>query len=153
MIEVDTAAQAEAVDVWAVTRRSAWGAQRHLLEARREAFKEVAKPLEPYIAVFVVFAVPAFVMSTSFCRDNSGATSGGTSSTVGGAGATTTLTYGTCDVWCEFALAFRSLCTVVVYLLSRERRAEFVAAGAFYVEETVQSRGWMPALHCRARQP
>jgi hypothetical protein len=124
-IEAAATARAEAADVWVKTRRSAWEARRCLLEARREAFNEVAKPLEPYIAVFVIFFAPAFVMSTSFCRDNSGSSAGGTSSTVGGSGTTTTLTYGTCDVWCEFVLAFRSLSTVAVYMLmSRERRAE-----------------------------
>ena len=34
--------------------------------------------------------------------------------------------YGMCDVWCEFVLAFRSLATVAVYLTPRERRAELV---------------------------
>jgi hypothetical protein len=66
-------AREEEVDTWAETRRSAWSAQREMLKARREAFNEVAKPLEPYVFVFVVFSVPALVMSTSFCQDHSGA--------------------------------------------------------------------------------
>jgi serine/threonine protein kinase len=125
--EAATAEQAEANDEWFDTRRSAWKARRRLLEARREAFNEVAKPLEPYIAVFVLFATPAFVMSTSYCQSHSGASAGESAGTVGGSGVTTDLTYGTCDVWCEFILAFRSLSTVAVYLISRERRAEVLA--------------------------
>jgi hypothetical protein len=128
--EATAVARAEASDTWISTRRSAWETRRRLLEARREAFNDVAKPLEPYIAVFVLFAVPTFLMSTSFCLTHSGARAGGNSGTVvGGEGlltgrVTTDVTYGTCDVWCEFVLAFRSLGTVAVYLLSREHRAE-----------------------------
>jgi hypothetical protein len=73
-IEATLAEEAEEADVWAGTRRSAWEARRRLWEARREAFVEVAKPLEPYIAVFVLFAAPAFIMSTSYCQSHSGAT-------------------------------------------------------------------------------
>jgi hypothetical protein len=124
--EAIAASLAEEADVWVDTRRSAWEARRRYLELRREAFTEVAKPLEPYIFVFVMFAAPAFVMSTPFCQSHSGATSA-----VGGSGslidAFTDFTYGTCDVWCEFALAFRSLGTVAVYLVPRKRRAELVA--------------------------
>jgi hypothetical protein len=71
--EAAAAARAEVSDVWIDTRRSTWEARRGLLEARREAFNEVAKPLEPYIFVFVAFAAPAFVMSTTFCQNHSGA--------------------------------------------------------------------------------
>jgi hypothetical protein len=97
------------------------------LEARRDAFNEVAKPLEPYIAVFVVFAAPALVMSTSFCQIHSGASAATGGSAAGNAGNLADFTYGTCDVWCEFALSFRSLATVVVYLVPRERRVELSA--------------------------
>ena len=120
------AAQAEAADVWADTRRSAWLARRRLLQARREAFNEVAKPLEPYIAVFVVFSIPAIVMSTAWCQAHSGATIANAATTIE-SGAGETFLYGTCDVWCEFVLAFRSLATVTVYLVPRERRVELVA--------------------------
>ena len=71
--EASAALWAEENDVWADTRRGAWAARRQLLEARRVAFNEVAKPLEPYRAIFVVFGVPAFVMSTSYCQRHSGA--------------------------------------------------------------------------------
>ena len=127
-IEAAAATEAEENDVWRNTRRNAWRLRRCLLEARREAFNEVAKPLEPYIIVFVVFAAPAFVMSTPFCQYHSGANAaGGVSASEGVDGASTNFTYGTCDVWCEFVLAFRSLGAVAVYLVPRERRAELVA--------------------------
>jgi hypothetical protein len=141
--EAVASAQAQAADVWADTRQSTWNARRRLLEASGEAFNEVAKPLEPYIFVFVVFAAPAFVMSTSFCQSRSGASAsdmgttsgrdgaaGGSLGTSGDNGDATDFKYGTCDVWCEFVLAFRSLGTVAVYLLSRERRAELVCVHA-----------------------
>jgi hypothetical protein len=122
-------ALAETSDVWADTRRGAWDARRRFLNARSDAFTEVAKPLEPYIVVFVLFAGPAFVMSTTFCQRHSGATSAvSTGRSV--AGLTTEMTYGTCDVWCEFVLAFRSLGTVAVYLMPRQRRVELVAVCA-----------------------
>jgi hypothetical protein len=126
--EAAATARAEENDEWADTRRSAWEVRRRLLVARREAFDEVAKPLEPYIFVFVLFAAPAFVMSTTFCQSHSGARVAGHESVVGDVGGTSTdFTYGTCDVWCEFVLAFRSLGTVAVYLVPRERRVELVA--------------------------
>jgi hypothetical protein len=31
---------------------------------------------------------------------------------------------GTCDVWCEFALSFRTLATVLLYFAAREHRKE-----------------------------
>jgi hypothetical protein len=126
--ETAAAAQAEAADEWGETRRSVWEARQHLLKARKQAFNEVAKPLEPYIAVFLLFAAPAFVMSTRFCQTHSDASAtGGQSVGNVGDGESTNFSYGTCDVWCEFVLAFRSLSAVAVYLAPSERRAEIVA--------------------------
>jgi hypothetical protein len=70
--ERDALARAQETDEWVATRRSAWATRLKILEARGDAFTEVAKPLEPYIMVFVVFAVPAIVMSTSYCQSHSG---------------------------------------------------------------------------------
>jgi hypothetical protein len=122
--DVHIVEQTQRDDVWASTRRSAWDAQRLLLVARGKAFADVAKPLEPYIGVFVLFSVPALVMSTEYCQTRSGADPNFylSSSRVDHA-----FTFGTCDVWCEFVLAFRSLATVAVYLISRERRVELVS--------------------------
>jgi hypothetical protein len=124
--------------------RSAWDERRQLLEARHEAFNEVAKPLEPYIAVFVVFAAPAIVMSTTTCQSHSGASAVADTTTNSGS---TDLTYGSCDVWCEFVLAFRSLGTVAVYLASRERRIELVAVG------TTWRKLWTRVRGCTRRTP
>eukprot|EP00035_Acanthoeca_spectabilis_P036848 m.42158 g.42158 ORF g.42158 m.42158 type:complete len:809 (-) comp8290_c0_seq1:120-2546(-) len=97
-----------------------------LLRLSKDAYDDVAKPLEPYVFVFVLFGVPACVMATDFCRNASGASSGATS-----LGFTSlAVSYGTCDVWCEFALAFRSLATVCVYFASRDRRHELWAGRA-----------------------
>ena len=87
----------------------------------------MAKPLEPYIAVFVAFAVPAVLMSTSCCQAHSGASALNSSPNSAGY-FDTNFSYGTCDVWCEFVLAFRSLATVAVYLVPRGRRVELLAA-------------------------
>ena len=136
-VEAAMMARAQENDEWAETRRSAWAARRELLDLRRQSFAEVYGPLEPYIAVFVLFATPAFVMSTSYCQNHSA----GTHSVTGfrnyeyapgsvGRANTESFTFGTCDVWCEFALSFRSLGTVFVFLLPRARRAEFVSVCA-----------------------
>jgi hypothetical protein len=117
---------AESLDVWADTRRSTWRARRRVLAARLDAFADVAKPLEPYIAVFVLFAAPAFVMSTTFCQNHSQASVTGRMETASNRAGSADVTYGTCDVWCEFVLAFRSLGTVAVYLVPRRHRAEII---------------------------
>jgi hypothetical protein len=131
--EVAAMARAESNDEWRDTRRSAWEARRLLVKVRGDAFAEVAKPLEPYIFVFVVFSVPAIVMSTAFCQSHSGEResnyevtgydrSGGSNN-----GGDQVFTYGTCDVWCEFVLAFRSLATVALFLRPRRRREDLMA--------------------------
>jgi len=75
----------------------------------------------------VVFAAPAFVMSTRFCQQSSGASAGKGGNAASGFGSdSANFIYGTCDVWCEFILAFPSLASVEVYLASRERFAELV---------------------------
>ena len=87
------------------------------------------KPLEPYVVVFVIFSLPAFVMSTEFCRSHSGVTSSDEGVTMGGdvALGLAAMEFGTCDVWCELALAFRSLGTVVVFLMRRDRRVQVLS--------------------------
>ena len=69
----------EATDVWVNTRQSTWRAKYRLMEARREAFADLAKPLELYIAVFVLFYAPAIVMATSYCQRHSAADAVGAS--------------------------------------------------------------------------
>jgi hypothetical protein len=62
------------------------------------------------------------VMATDWCQEQSQANVAGTSVST----SNDEIAYGTCDTWCEFALAFRSLTTVAVYLLPRASRAELV---------------------------
>lgn len=49
---------AETGDEWAETRRSMWQASRELLTMQRDAYDEVARPLEGFVIVFVVFGIP-----------------------------------------------------------------------------------------------
>ena len=50
-------AAGEAADEWADTRRSGWRAERRALDAQREGYAEVARPLAPYVVVFFLFGV------------------------------------------------------------------------------------------------
>ena len=75
-----------------------------------------------YITVFIVFGVPAILMATDFCQSGSSAHTAHASADHNNDNPD--ITYGTCDVWCEFVLAFRSLATVAVFFSSRARRAE-----------------------------
>jgi hypothetical protein len=97
--EVQFAETAEQNDEWRLTRWRAWDEHIRLLRARREAFNEVAKPLEPYIFVFALFAAPAFVMSTSFCQDRSGANTVGTDGGNYAGDGTTNYTYVIIYLW------------------------------------------------------
>eukprot|EP00035_Acanthoeca_spectabilis_P006245 m.122361 g.122361 ORF g.122361 m.122361 type:complete len:1121 (+) comp13417_c0_seq1:122-3484(+) len=118
---VKLAVHAEANDEWADTRRSQWENWRERLGFQKEAYHEVTGPLKPYVLVFGLFIPPAVVMSTTWCQTHSGAQA---TSFGGSAASAPTITYGTCDVWCEFVLAFRSLVTVLVYFSSVDRRME-----------------------------
>ena len=74
-------------------------------------YEGVARPLEPYVLVFLAFGVPAAIMSTDYCRSHSNAQDVATASLTA---SNREITYGTCDVLCEFALAFRSMASVLV---------------------------------------
>eukprot|EP00035_Acanthoeca_spectabilis_P032332 m.18321 g.18321 ORF g.18321 m.18321 type:complete len:1119 (-) comp5301_c0_seq1:24-3380(-) len=110
----------QATDEWANTRRSTWAEAFTLMEMQKKAYAAVARPLEPFVLLFLIFAIPATVMALDWCQDRSQASAEGSSM------ATTNdeITYGSCDAWSELILAFRSVGTVVVYLWPRERRTE-----------------------------
>eukprot|EP00035_Acanthoeca_spectabilis_P015826 m.317844 g.317844 ORF g.317844 m.317844 type:complete len:1135 (+) comp16442_c0_seq2:26-3430(+) len=110
-------------DAWRDTRQSAWRADHASLASVRETYTAVAEPLELYVAVFVVFAVPAVLMSTEFCQQRSSASEKRQKYT--GFMTWAPVQYGTCDTWCELVLSLRSLATVAVYLRHRQRRKEF----------------------------
>eukprot|EP00041_Stephanoeca_diplocostata_P014191 m.255486 g.255486 ORF g.255486 m.255486 type:complete len:398 (-) comp19616_c0_seq4:151-1344(-) len=85
--------------------------QMRLLDLRREAYNEIARPLEPYIAVFIVFAIPAIVMATDYCQNVS----------------TEKNRY--CQVPCETVLALRSGTTAAAYFWNYEHRCQLFNVG------------------------
>ena len=70
--QVRATAMEEEQDEWADTRRSTWEEKWRQARLQMEGYREVAKPLEPYVLVFIVSAVPAIVMSTTECANHSG---------------------------------------------------------------------------------
>jgi len=133
----------EADDEWKVTRRSRWQTQRRVLAAQRGVYAQVARPLELYVLIFVLFGAPAIVMATDFCLSDSGAQSTGHTSIARDG----SLSYRTCDVWCEFALSFRSLAAVAVYFWPRQHRAEL------WDVQTMFRNLWMRVLSwCSSRR-
>ena len=142
--QTEDVTRARVHDVWAATRRSAWESQMQLMEARRDVFAQIASPLEPYIGVFMIFAIPAVIMSTPFCQSDSGAQNG---NFVVNSRVDRVFTFGTCDVWCQLVLAFRSLGTVAVYLIPRERRVEFVSVKTSFEKLCIRIRR---GCFCRA---
>ena len=107
-------------DLWAPTQKNEVINRRRIVDLMREGYEEVARPLEPYVLVFLLFGVPAVVMATDFCRNHSNAEAGGYTTNH-------EITYGTCDVICELALSFRSLASVVVFFWRRENRVALIS--------------------------
>eukprot|EP00041_Stephanoeca_diplocostata_P042238 m.10488 g.10488 ORF g.10488 m.10488 type:complete len:457 (-) comp7521_c0_seq1:341-1711(-) len=58
-------------DLWAEDDQQIRERREKILNLRRDAFAELATPLEPYVAIFVVFAIPAIIMSTDYCVQRS----------------------------------------------------------------------------------
>ena len=83
--------------------------KRRLLDLITEGYDEIARPLEAYVATFVLFAVPAVVMATDYCEDSSKPESGKIS----------------CQHGCEMILALRTLATVGVYYRDKANRDQF----------------------------
>lgn len=120
----------EATDEWAVTRRAQWNAHRDLCQLQQDGFREVVAPLEPYVAIFVIFGIPAVVMSTRFCEGHSGATADSAEQSLDPT--YTDITYGDCNVYCEFVLSFRSLASAVAFFVVRERRRQLWDVHSLY---------------------
>jgi hypothetical protein len=91
--------------------------KRRFLELTKETYDELFRPLEPFVAVFFVFGVPACVMATDYCHEHSQV-----SAKLEGDAAV--IKVGKCDAVCELILSFRSSATVAVYFYSREHRNE-----------------------------
>jgi hypothetical protein len=83
---------------------------RILLAKQKEGYLEVTKPLEAYIAVFVAFSIPAIVMATDWCGNQ-------TNNAI-------ILGTATCDIVAPAFLALRTLATVCVYFSDAGCRAE-----------------------------
>lgn len=116
-----TVDELEKTDPWVETRQSEWGCRRDNLRLEQDFYDNIAGPLEKYVWVFVAFACPAVLMSTDYCQNRSAAQDD--ISTIGDdSGAT--FHFGSCNLWCEFALSFRSIATVAIYLRSKQRRVE-----------------------------
>ena len=101
-------------DLWNVSDPYVQGQRankRLLLAKRKEGYIEVARPLEPYIAVFVAFSIPAIVMATDFCT------------TINDKDAATMVS---CDVICEMVLSLRTMATVMVYFANPQCRGELL---------------------------
>lgn len=48
----------EIADDWADSRRSLWRARRQILVLKRDAYTDVAKPLELFVLIFIFFGLP-----------------------------------------------------------------------------------------------
>eukprot|EP00040_Diaphanoeca_grandis_P035955 m.227430 g.227430 ORF g.227430 m.227430 type:complete len:1154 (-) comp33520_c1_seq1:83-3544(-) len=81
-----------------------------LLELQLAGWTEVAKPLEPYVAVFILFAIPATVMGTDTCESDSNLADADHDVS--------------CEHICEMVLALRTLATVLVYFSFKENRVQ-----------------------------
>eukprot|EP00041_Stephanoeca_diplocostata_P015246 m.290021 g.290021 ORF g.290021 m.290021 type:complete len:433 (-) comp19974_c2_seq8:1565-2863(-) len=94
-------------DLWAPENASQLLQKHRLVQLQREAYANIARPLEPYVAVFVVFAIPAIVMSTDYCQR-------------------LTDHNGHCFDPCVMVLALRSVATAVVYFVDPLRRSQLL---------------------------
>lgn len=83
---------------------------RHLLVLRQQAFDEIARPLEKYVAIFIFFGIPAAFMATPYCSTNSGK-----------AGEDIV----DCQHVMEAVLALRTPATVAVYVMVSGNREQF----------------------------
>ena len=81
---------------------------RELLAFRKQGYDEMARPLEAYVAVFIVFGFPALVMALDYCAARSLASRHTVS----------------CQHICEMVLAVRTLATVYVYFRDPQCRAQ-----------------------------
>lgn len=133
-------------DLWDPQHQVEKTVKLRVLTMKREAYEQVARPLEPYVWVFVVFAVPAVFMSTDYCDSHSDAkfntVTNSSNPTVTAAFSNHDVSYGLCFPSCELLLAFRSIATVVAYFAWREHRAEV------YDIRTLARRLWSRIRSC-----
>jgi len=133
-------------DMWNPDRQAEHQTKLQLLELTKDSYDQLSRPLEPFVAVFILFGIPACVMATDYCDERSQVHA---SSDTG----VTIMSVGYCDVMCEFVLSFRSMATVAVYFYAREnqnevyhfrtmcRRLRSRVAGWFWSSERQHTRG------------
>eukprot|EP00041_Stephanoeca_diplocostata_P022690 m.543638 g.543638 ORF g.543638 m.543638 type:complete len:398 (-) comp22130_c0_seq9:3815-5008(-) len=68
--------------------------RRRLLEIRCDAYKEIVRPLDPYVLVFLIFVIPVIVISSEECVHGND---------------------GLCQPSCEMVLSLRSLATACAF--------------------------------------
>ena len=65
-------------DLWAPENQGELLTKRRVFALARDGYAEIAKPLEPFVFVFVIFGVPAIVMATDYCQSGSTSRTSGT---------------------------------------------------------------------------
>ena len=100
-------------DPWTLEQRAK---RRRLLDTYKEGFTEVAKPLSPYITVFLLFSPPAVLLATEWCTADADE-------------AIRCQCRAGCIIISTCVLSLRPLFTVAVYFSYAERRAELLAFG------------------------
>jgi hypothetical protein len=101
----DTNTKQWAKDYWDDGSKPLVEKKKTLMLMQQRNFEEVAKPLERYVWVFVLFLPPAIVLATKYCAEHSTFSA-------------------TCDAPSEMVLAFRSVGTCTVYFIDDECRAQ-----------------------------
>ena len=104
------------VQHWGFRTQDQRATKRRLLDTYREGFTEVAKPLSPYITVFLFFSPPAVLVASDWCKTDQNQ-------------ADLCSCRAGCDVISTAVLSLRPLLTVAVYFADSERRDELLAFG------------------------
>ena len=118
-----TAAQSEAVDDW---NRDLWNTsepavrdererKQQLLNLQKQSCEEVVEPLGPYVWTFGAFSIPAILMATNYCAEQSVRVNDRKSGPAL-----------PCYTGCYMVLAMRPLATAAVYFRDPRCRAELL---------------------------
>jgi hypothetical protein len=109
-------------DLWAPDQQGERQTKRRFFELTKESYDELFCPLEPFVAVFIVFGIPACVMATDYCQDRSQVSATGASYVSGNVAA---ITVGKCDVTGLRAHSFLSItcncCRVLLHAREPQR--------------------------------
>jgi hypothetical protein len=123
-------------DLWAPDQQGTRQTKRRFLVLIKESYDELFLPLEPFVAVFILFGIPACVIATDFCVEHSRIHT----SHDGGVG---TISVGFCNVTCELILSFRSIATVAVFFYSRENRNEIYHVRTLWRRLCARAISWV----------